>query len=159
MALAAAHGRLRGTGGVLARSVEAYGAYDRNMREDSPTHFVKFKRKRTVYEGALELVRHVHRVLDHAQARMYLKERLDRHATALVMELSRAEGELQPSLCKRRHRAALAVALDLRAELDIVAAQQASPDVRVAAAQACVTKLCDELAKLSGVPSRSSSYR
>lgn len=129
------------------------------MREDSPTHFVKFKRNKSVYDGALELVHLIHRALDHVQTRVYLKDRIDRHATALVLELSRADGELQPSLRKRRHRAALAFAHDLRAELDIMAAQQASADARVTAAQACVAKLCEELSKLSGVPSRSSSYR
>jgi hypothetical protein len=118
------------------------------MREDSPTQFVRFKRKKSVYERGLELVRHVHAALDHISARPYLKDRLDRRVTGIVIELGRAEGEL-PSQRWRNYRRALQHANDCKAELDIIAAQQTTVDERLATARITAGKLCDELTKLA----------
>src|SRR5262249_10601793 len=64
------------------------------MREDSPPPFIVTRTpappKLDVYDRALELVGLVQKLLDTTTARFHLKDRLDRLATTLVFELSRA---------------------------------------------------------------------
>ena len=116
------------------------------MREDSPTQFVRFKRKRGVYERGLELVVQVQAALDHANIRHYLKDTLDRHVTALVVAISQADTEL-PSQRWRPYRRACTIANQVRVELDIIVAH-GNADERVARAAASARKLCEELAQL-----------
>ena len=117
------------------------------MREDSPTNFVRFKRRRAVYERGLEVVLVVQRALDHVKARHYLKDKIDKNVTAIVMEIARAQMEL-PSQRWRGFRAAHKIALECMVQLDILAAQQKQPDDHLVRAAAATRALCEELADL-----------
>src|SRR5436309_2813619 len=118
------------------------------MREDSPTHFVRFKRKRGVYERGIELVVQVQAALDYVKVRHFLKDKLDRSVTNIVLRIARAETEL-PSRRWKMYREAWELANEVRVQLDIVAAQQAELDDRLLRASATARKLCEELGRLS----------
>ena len=117
------------------------------MREDSPTQFIRFKRKRGVYERGLELVVQVQAALDQAKVRHYLKDRLDRGVTAVVMAIAQADTEL-PSQRWRPYRRALELANQVRVELDIIIAH-GEVDLRVTRASVTARKLCEELVRLA----------
>lgn len=114
------------------------------MRDDSPTRFVRFKKKK-IYDRSLEVLVQVQNTLDHAKVRHHLKDRLDRGVTALVMEIARADMEL-PSQRWRPYRAAHRIALDIMVQLDILAAQQPTLDIP---ARTSARALCEDLAKLA----------
>ena len=104
-----------------------------------------------VYQRALELAGHVHRVLEHAtNARFHLKDRLDRYTAQMVVELGRAAADIQTARW-RYYRSVSKLATDCAAILDLFDHQ----DVTTAQddldrAQATVRRLLNELEPLRG---------
>ena len=107
---------------------------------------MRFK-KRGVYERSLDLVVQIQAALDHVKARHYLKDKLDKGVTAVVMEIARAQLEL-PSQRWKGYRAAQKLAMECMVQLDILAAQQPSPNEHLTRASAAARKLCEDLAPL-----------
>ena len=100
------------------------------MVEDSPPPFIVIRtpKRKDVYDRGLELVGLVQKVLDGSTARFHLKDRLDRHVTALVFELSRAR-EAGRVTRWRHYRKAYDLACDCATILDILHHQRAAaPD-------------------------------
>ncbi|HUJ60539.1 MAG TPA: hypothetical protein VLX92_18690 [Kofleriaceae bacterium] len=121
------------------------------MSDSSPPPFVVFRKPAAgpePYERTLELVGAIHRFLETAPARFHLKDRLDRIATALVVVVARARSDLE-SVRWRQYRAALRLATDCAAVIDIFARQRGAPDDDIAAARAIAAKLCAELKPLA----------
>jgi hypothetical protein len=78
-----------------------------------------------VYQLALELVEHVHVMLEATVARFHLKDRLDRYTTQIVMRLARARAEIRPNRW-RHYRDIVEHLTDVVAMLDVVERQQAT---------------------------------
>ena len=117
------------------------------MREDSPASFIRFRQPRPkldAYGLALELTGRIQNVLEHATARFHLRDRLDRYATAIVIELSRAEWDVRSNRW-RYSRKALKLATDVTAVLDILAAQRAVPLEYLEPARVSSQRLCTVL--------------
>jgi len=104
--------------------------------EDSPSDFIVFRTpaKRDdrldparLYAQALDLVGKVHFVLEHTAARFYLRDRLDRAATAVAVRFARAESELKSNRW-RSYREALVVITDVVTMLDIIDRQKVTTE-------------------------------
>jgi hypothetical protein len=124
------------------------------MHEDSPPPFIVIRTPAVVaaprpkpYDRALELVGLVHQILDQAQTRFYLKDRLDRSATKLVFEIGHAVAEV-PSLRWRSYRAARAAASECATTLDIMLAQRAAPEADLTRARALARELLADITPL-----------
>jgi hypothetical protein len=117
-----------------------------DMHEDSPPPFIVIRTpvRKPAYEQALELVRIVQQLVDDAKARFYMKDRLDRAATAVVFELSKTRYE-PPSARWRHYRSAQTLANDCATIIDILVHQQAAPAADLEAARKVVHDLLAEL--------------
>ena len=121
--------------------------------EDSTPRLVTFREpsERTLedelYELALELVSRVHAVLEEAVLRFHLKDRLDRIASAIPLQLKRADDEIKSSRW-RIYRQVLQHVIDCTTLLDIVAHQGCTAPC-LAQARATAARLRDELNPLT----------
>ena len=118
--------------------------------DDSPAPFIVFKPVTpNAYRLALELVGHVHDVLEVADStRFHLKDRLDRTTTAIAMALAHLEDDV-PSARWRGYRTALERVIDCSTMLDIMARQGCTALGSIASAREIVDKLQVELAPLA----------
>ena len=99
------------------------------MREDSPSQFVRFKKRARpeAYATALVLVEHVSHVCEHGKARPYLRNNLDRLATKIVLGLARGDRDVAAN--RWRHaRGVLELVHECTAIIDIMIAQKAGPE-------------------------------
>lgn len=99
------------------------------MREDSPSQFVRFKKKGPpeAYATALVLVEHVSQICEHGKARPYLRNHLDRLTTKIVVLLKRGDHDVDAN--RWRHaRGALDVVHECTAIVDVMIAQKAGPE-------------------------------
>lgn len=119
--------------------------------DESPAPFIVFRsgpKAAPAYDRALELVRFVHEIVQTAQTRFYLRDRLDRATTALVFELRRAADE--PATLRWKHyRAARSSASEVATILDIFTHQRAAATDHLAKAQRIVIELLTELTPLT----------
>ena len=122
------------------------------MHEDSPPPFIVIRNpapppKPDVYERSLELVGIVQKLVENAQARFHLRDRLDRSLTSLVFELSRAKHAVKSNKWKH-YRRAQALAADCSTILDILRHQNAATAGDLAPAQEMLHDLLAELGTL-----------
>ena len=124
------------------------------MHEDSPSNFIRFSAPTDLghsepYQRALDLVTHVHEVLESAGARFHLKDRLDRSTTSIVMLLGQADAE--PKTVRWRHyRKVLQLATDVSTLLDILQRQRATVATEgLTQARATVRQLISQLGPLT----------
>jgi hypothetical protein len=96
------------------------------MIEDSPAPFIIIRtpQKKDLYERALEIVGLIHDVVERAPARFHMKDRLDRSASTMVFELSRAKREIR-SRAWKHYRRAHELGTDITTILDILEHQSA----------------------------------
>lgn len=127
--------------------------------EDSPPDFIVIRTPREaalraptrLYEVSLDLVEQIHAVLEGAAARFYLKDRIDKGATAIAMRLARAQAEGASSRW-RFYRDVIDHLVDVTTLLDIVDRQKATTDlVALAEARALARRLMTELRPLAGL--------
>lgn len=119
------------------------------MTEDSPPPFITIRTpKQEVYDRALALAGELHRVIEHANARFHLKDRLDRCATNLVFELARARREIR-SRSWRNYRRAHELATDCATILDLFEHQGAVPGQDLLAVRTLLHDVLSELAPLA----------
>jgi hypothetical protein len=117
--------------------------------DDSPAPFIVFKPcKPERYQLALELVGLVHDILEHAGSRYHVKDRLDRNATAIAMQLATAD-EDPGSVRWRTYRRVLDLVIECGTLLDIMARQGCPPTAELARAHETVAKLQELLAPLA----------
>ena len=120
--------------------------------EDSPPEFIIFRKpgplRGTPYDLALDLVVHVHALLDVTdQTRINIKDQLDRTTTAIAMQLAHVLEEVQStrwSIYRSAHKHASTCAT----LLDIVDRQGTKSEHLVAARRTCA-QLRDALAPLA----------
>ncbi len=119
------------------------------MHEDSPPPFIVIRTpaKLDVYDRTLLLVEHVQALLDHATARVHLKDRLDRAVTALVFEVSRGKQGARTTRW-RHYRRAQDLASDCATILDILHHQRAAPIDDLTSTRTLVRELLAELTTL-----------
>lgn len=121
------------------------------MHEDSPPPFIVIRTpappQLDAYDRALALVGVVQGLLERAQARFYLKDRLDRAMTSLVFELSRARHAVKPTRW-RHHRRAHELACDCATILDILRHQNAANVDDLQRAQQMLHDLLADLGRL-----------
>jgi hypothetical protein len=119
------------------------------MVEESPPPFIVIRTpaRKDVYDHALELVGPIQQLLDNTRARFHLKDRLDRAATALVFEMSKARN-LPVSARWRHYRRAQDLANDCATILDILLHQNAAPVEDLETARKVVAELVAELTNL-----------
>jgi hypothetical protein len=118
------------------------------MHEDSPPPFIVIRTPHAQaqrepaepYDAALVLAGIVHRIVGSAETRYYLRDRLDRAATALVFELGRARTEVV-TLRWRNFRAAGVHAADVATVLDILIHQESADAALLRQARALVGEL------------------
>jgi hypothetical protein len=117
--------------------------------EDSPPPFITFRSAdERAYRRGLELVEHVHRVLEQADAARYqLKDQLERLTTTLAIQLARAGDDIRPARW-RWYRDAHRSATDCRTLLDVLAAKGVTSGA-LADARGALRALLDELARLT----------
>jgi hypothetical protein len=128
------------------------------MEDDSPPGFITIRTPQTrvpvtydVYEVALELARLVQLVLESCSARFYLKDRLDRAATTVALQIARASRGV-PSERWIAYREVLAAVTDIGTLLDILDKQQATTRTGdLAAARYVARQLAIELEPLAGI--------
>jgi len=119
------------------------------MIEDSPPPFITIRTpKQDVYDRALALAGELHRIIETAKARYHLKDRLDRCATNLVFELSRAKREIR-SRSWRNYRRAQELATDCGTILDLFEHQAAVPRQDLLAVRTLLHGVLEELAPLT----------
>jgi hypothetical protein len=125
--------------------------------DDSPPDFIVIRTPpaarspERIYRVALDLVEHVHQVLEAAEARFHLKDRLDKSTSALALHVSRAQID-QPSLRWRSYRAAIDLLLDVTTLLDIVARQKATTNVAaLEAGRRTARRMMRDLRPLAGL--------
>jgi hypothetical protein len=121
------------------------------MHEDSPPPFIVIRTparpKVEAYDRALELVGLVQKLLDSSTARFHLKDRLDRCATTLVFELSRAKQAVR-TVRWRHYRRAHEAASDCATILDILVHQKAAATIDLESTRTLVRALVEELSTL-----------
>lgn len=126
--------------------------------DDSPPPFIVFhepkpKREQVelIYEQALALAGHVHRVIEEVPARHHHKALLDRGITRSLLELARGVSDLR-SQHWRYYRAALLELTDCATVLDILHQQNTAPGHEgLAAARSGMRSLVAELLRLTRV--------
>jgi hypothetical protein len=130
--------------------------------EDSPPDFIVIRTPRALraaamrgptrlYEAALDLVEQIHLVLEGAAARFYLKDRLDKGATAIAIRLGRVQGETAAHRW-RDYRDVIEALVDVATLLDIVERQKAtSAQDALTSSRALARRLLTELRPLAGL--------
>jgi hypothetical protein len=118
--------------------------------DDSPAPFIVFKpSKPELYEVALELVGLVHSVIESADTvRYHLKDRLDRHTSAIAMALANVTDD-PPAARWPRYRRALDLATASQILLDIMARQGCPPTVELSRTRETLANLVTALAPLA----------
>jgi hypothetical protein len=129
------------------------------MEDDSPPGFITIRTPEArqeivacdVYEVALELARLVQLVLEACSARFYLKDRLDRSATIIALQIARASRGV-PGERWVAYREVLAAVTDIGTLLDILDKQRATTRLGdLAAARYVARRLADELEPLARI--------
>jgi len=117
--------------------------------DDSPAPFIVFKpTKPERYQLALDLVGLVHDILEHAGSRYRIKDRLDRNATAIAMQLANADDE--PTTIRwRAYRRVLALVIECGTLLDIMTRQGLPPIAEITRTRETLAKLHDLLTPLA----------
>ena len=117
--------------------------------EESPPPFIIFRSPKLervdVYQLALDFTASIERLLKGTEARFFMKDRLDRNATGIAMQVAQAINDLAPSGRRASYRKAYALAVDCSTILDILA-RRSDVDQSVATqAQQLVARLLTNL--------------
>jgi hypothetical protein len=129
------------------------------MEDDTPPGFITIRTPLgrqepvayDVYEVALELARLVQLVLETCSARFYLKDRLDRAATTVALQIARASRGT-PRERWVAYREVLVAVTDIGTLLDILDKQRATTRPGdLSAARYVAERLASELEPLAGI--------
>jgi hypothetical protein len=121
--------------------------------EPSPPPFIVFRSPKLervdVYQLALDFTAVVATIVNTAEVRFHLKDRLDRNATMIAMQVGQATGDPVPSARRAVYRRAQQLAVDCSTMLDIVARRSDIDQALIAPAQKVVTRLLAKLEQLT----------
>jgi hypothetical protein len=117
--------------------------------EESPPPFIVFRSPKLervdLYQVALDFTAKVELVLQKTEARYFLKDRLDRNASAVAMKIAQAVNDRAPSGRRATYRQAHALAADCSTVLDILARRSDIDRSAVLAAQQLLMQLLSNL--------------
>jgi hypothetical protein len=120
--------------------------------ESSPPPFIVFRTPKLervdIYQLALDFTAKVEAIVHTAEARVHLRDRLDRGATSIAMLVGQAVNDLAPSERRKTYRKAHAIAVDCSTILDILARRPDLDRALVGPAQKLVAELLSQLEQL-----------
>ena len=120
--------------------------------ESSPPPFIVFRTPKLervdIYQLALDFTAKVEAIVHKTDARIHLRDRLDRGATAIAIQVGQAVNDLAPSTRRATYRKVHALAVDCSTVLDILARRSDLDRSLVVAAQKVVAELLTQLEQL-----------
>ena len=120
--------------------------------ESSPPPFIVFRSPKLervdIYQLALDFTAKVEAIVHKADARIHLRDRLDRGATAIAMLVGQAVKDPVPSERRRTYRKAHALLVDCSTILDIFARRSDLDRSLIGPAQKLVAELLTQLEQL-----------
>ena len=121
--------------------------------EPSPPPFIVFRSPKLervdVYQLALDFTAKVEAIVHKTDARIHLRDRLDRAATSIAMQVGSAANDLAPSGRRKTYRSAHALAVTCSTILDILARRPDLDKTLIEPAQKLVAQLLSKLEQLS----------
>lgn len=116
-----------------------------HFRDDNP-HALE---RAGVYEQALALTSALDGIVEHGQARIHLRDLLDKSSTIVVLRVAQAAGETSTGDRRKHYRIARRAATDCAAILDILGRRPGIDAAQLAPARAIVLQLVTQLAHLA----------
>jgi hypothetical protein len=127
--------------------------------EPSPPPFIVFRSPKLerakasasidIYQLALDFTAKVEAIVHKTDARIHLRDRLDRSATAIAMHVGQAVNDLAPAARRKTYRKTHGLAVDCSTILDILARRTDLDKSSVEAAQKLVAELLSKLEQLA----------
>jgi hypothetical protein len=116
-----------------------------HFRDDNP-HALE---RAGVYEQALALTSAIDPIVEKAEARIHLRDLLDKSATIVALRVAQAAGETAKGDRRKHYRVARRAATDCAAILDILGRRPGVDSATLAPARAIVLQLVTLLAHLA----------